>query len=112
VGDRILCKVAAVVGKHFRNNDCVCRIGGDEFVTIMLHSGRAHQELIAGKVEQINTELRDTADGLPQISVSAGVAFGEEAATTQQLFEHADAALYETKRRGRKGVSFYHALDL
>ena len=112
VGDRILCKVAAVVGKHFRNNDCVCRIGGDEFVTIMLHSGRAHQELIAGKVEQINTELRDTADGLPQISVSAGVAFGEEAATTQQLFEHADAALYETKRRGRKGVSFYHAPDL
>ena len=109
VGDRILRKVAAVISKHFRNGDHVCRIGGDEFVTIMLNSSREHQALIEGKVRQINTELSDTADGLPQASVSAGVGFGEEAGTTEQLFEHADAALYETKRRGRNGVSFYEA---
>ena len=106
-GDRILQKVAGTLTRFFRSGDYVCRIGGDEFVVIMLQVNRGLRELIENKVTQINEALADTADGLPKISVSVGVAFGEDAEDPKQLYEHADLALYETKRRGRCGVSFY-----
>lgn len=103
----MLQKVAAAVSKYFRTGDYVCRIGGDEFVAIMLKVNRSHRELIASKIEKINGDLADGSDGLPPISVSVGAAFGNESESPAQLYEHADAALYETKRKGRKGISFY-----
>lgn len=109
VGDKVLQKVATAITKVFRADDYVCRIGGDEFVAIMLHANRAHKSLIDDKVRRINDALGDTSDGLPAVSVSAGAAFGDESKSPEQLFENADAALYETKRKGRKGVSFYEA---
>jgi len=110
-GDRVLQKVAAAVSKYFRTGDYVCRIGGDEFVAIMLKVNRSHRELIASKIEKINGDLADGSDGLPPISVSVGAAFGNESESPAQLYEHADAALYETKRKGRKGISFYEEDD-
>ncbi len=109
IGDRVLQKVTKSITKYFRADDYVCRIGGDEFVIIMQRANRAHSKLIEDKVRQINDALRDTSDGLPMVSVSAGVAFGDESDSAEQMFKHADAALYETKRKGRNGVSFYEA---
>lgn len=105
-GDRVLQKVAATITKYFRSGDYVCRIGGDEFVTIMLGTNRAQSALMETKVKMINRDLADGSDGLPPVSVSVGVAFGDEADSPQQMFERADEALYETKRNGRNGISF------
>ena len=106
-GDRVLKKVACVVSNIFRSDDYVCRIGGDEFVVFMVHSNLSQRELIESKVKHINAQLANTEDGLPNMSVSVGVAHGVLVNDALELFRAADAALYETKRLGKHGVTFY-----
>jgi diguanylate cyclase (GGDEF)-like protein len=38
-GDQLLKKVASHLQKQIRNTDILCRMGGDEFVRVMLISG-------------------------------------------------------------------------
>ena len=106
-GDAVLRKLAGILEHNFRAEDYICRIGGDEFVVLMLHTDEKQKEQIGTKLDRIDEELSDTADGLPPVSVSVGVAHGSESTDARKLFEQADAALYETKRRGRRGYTFY-----
>lgn len=110
VGDRVLQKVAGIIRKQFRSDDYVCRIGGDEFSVLMTNAVPEHRALVGQKLERINRALADTSDGLPLISISAGVAHGSNAQTTADLYEQADRALYETKRRGRNGYTFHESM--
>ena len=105
-GDRILKKVVDTLKKNFRSDDYVCRVGGDEFVVFLVHSGSIADRLIAEKIRQINEDLGRTEDGLPFTSVSAGIAHGTQAESASELFEIADKALYETKRNGKRGFTF------
>ena len=107
MGDKILQKVANIALDRFRSDDRVSRIGGDEFVVLMTHSGQRQSELIGLRIQQINEGLADTSDGLPAVSISAGVAYGQDAGDSTELFNHADEALYETKRNGRNGYTIY-----
>ena len=109
VGDKILQKIANTIKHNFRNDDYVCRIGGDEFVVFMVHADDEHKGLIGSKIDHINEELEDTSDGLPAITVSVGIAHGKDASTPETLFEHADEVLYQTKDNGRRGYTFYEA---
>ena len=54
----------------------------------------------------MNQILKENEEGLPPISISAGVAFGKEGITIDELFKNADKALYEVKENGRNGVVF------
>ena len=108
-GDRILQKITESIRSVFRAEDYICRIGGDEFVVFMVNTIESQRKLIDHKVHSINRKLSDTSDGLPAASVSVGVAFGGDAADQKEWFDHADKALYETKRSGKNGCSFYHA---
>ena len=107
VGDRILKKLADTLRQNFRPDDYIFRIGGDEFVVFMVHVDQKVRHLIEKKVEQINMELANTEDGLPEISVSVGVSLCPENAQPQEMYREADIALYYVKENGRKGCSFY-----
>ena len=107
VGDFVLQKIAETIRSSFRSDDYVCRIGGDEFVVFMVHVDKKQQKLIEAKLDRINAELTKTDDGLPPVSISAGIVHGGDAETPQKLFEYADLALYETKRNGRNGFTFF-----
>lgn len=109
-GDKILQKIAETIRHNFRSDDYICRVGGDEFVVFMVHADQRQNQLIRLKIRQINEELANTADGLPAVSISAGIAHGAEISEDDDLFECADKALYHTKRTGRKGYTFYSAL--
>lgn len=107
VGDKILQKLAMTLKKTFRSEDYICRIGGDEFVVFMKYVNDGLKDLIILKSKQINETLADTSDGLPPVSTSIGVAFGQNAQSTKDLIQHADDTLYRVKERGRCGCSFY-----
>lgn len=109
-GDEVLKKIATVLSEHFRSDDYVCRVGGDEFVVFMVHLKHNPEKLIETKVERINEALSDTSDGLPAISLSAGVALPNENADSQEMFRRADLALYYVKEHGRHGCCFYHEM--
>ena len=106
MGDRVLKKVSYALLQNFRADDYVCRIGGDEFVVLMTHSGEQQHNLIINKVNEINHELADTSDGTVPVSISAGVAHGSRFKDSASLFRRADEALYHTKRNGKAGMTF------
>lgn len=106
-GDKVLQKVARTLRASFRSDDYICRIGGDEFMVLMVHISQDVRHLIEHKVVQINEDLANTEDGLPSVSVSVGVALCRESNNPQELFHDADVALYYVKDHGRNGVCFY-----
>ena len=109
-GDRVLKKIARSLLGNFRESDRVCRIGGDEFAVLMLGVGALEDERIREKILYINRELSDTdVDGLPAVSISAGAARGAEAGSWTELFECADAALYQVKKEGGRGCRVHTA---
>ena len=106
-GDMILVKLVNVLKSIFRDDDCICRIGGDEFVVFMVHSGSMHRKLIESKIEQINLELQKSNDGLPPVSISVGIVDGKDVTDTEQLFEKTDEAMYKSKKQGKHTYTFY-----
>ena len=106
MGDKALAKTGDVIFNSFRNQDYVCRIGGDEFAVIMVHCSSDLKELIAKKVDTMNDKLQNALDGVPAITISVGVAFGETGESVDKIFKNADAALYEAKQSGRCCVKF------
>ena len=107
VGDKVLIRLVEVLKSVFRDDDCICRIGGDEFVVFMVHSSGIQQNLIESKIEQIRKGLADAGDGLPSVSVSIGIVNGKSVNGAENLFEKTDAAMYESKRKGKNTYTFY-----
>ena len=102
MGDILLKRVAESIASCFRSQDYVCRIGGDEFAVIMVHMNNAPDSLINSKATRINELLKDQ-NGISDIHVSCGAAFGKADQDTDELFRIADQALYRVKRAGGAG---------
>ena len=106
IGDKILFKTSKILSSSFRSSDIVSRIGGDEFAIILNNLTYDKKDFITRKSKQINDRLKNPIDKLPPVSLSVGVAFSTHG-YSKELFHHADCALYETKRNGKSGCSFY-----
>jgi len=107
VGDIVLKRAASAILKSFRSQDFVCRIGGDEFAVIMVHSYVGLTDLIRKKVEAMNEVLEQGDETVPAVTISAGVAFGHQDQEKEALFKQADEALYRAKDMGKRGIAFY-----
>lgn len=107
VGDKALIKLVRLLKSNFRDDDYVCRIGGDEFVALMVHSTKISRSLISSKIEKINKEMAETDDGLPPISISVGITHGTDANDTEDLFNKTDKAMYQAKQNGKRTYTFY-----
>ena len=107
VGDEVLEKVAHSIDESFRDTDFVCRIGGDEFAVIMTGVSPDLKSVVAQKVEDVAHKLKDVEDGLPEITLSVGIAFSADLQIGNDLFHAADEALYVVKESGRNNYAFY-----
>lgn len=110
-GDAVLTDMAMALTKGFRHSDIIGRIGGDEFMVLFCEMPDI--ELLKKRCAELGDALRHTYksgdDELP-FSVSIGVALCPDHGTTyQELFQHADRALYEAKSKGRDRYCIYHA---
>jgi len=106
IGDKMLKKVAHLLQENFRLRDYVFRIGGDEFAGLMMNVNEQHRYLVNEKITKINEILSNPDDGLPSTSLSVGVAFSKKG-YYDELYAHADQALYKMKKDGRGGCRFY-----
>ncbi|MBR2660666.1 MAG: diguanylate cyclase [Clostridia bacterium] len=106
-GDRVLVRLARVLKKHFRSGDYICRIGGDEFVVFMVNTTKEQHDLVAAKIEEISRELFESKDGLPAVTISAGIVHGSECPDAAAWFEEADEAMYRAKQRGKQSSIFF-----
>lgn len=106
VGDKVLIRVSETLKKHFRSDDYVCRIGGDEFAVLATKLKPEHSDLIKRKLDCVNAELAVSDDPELAASISVGVAFGNADSSLKNVFKRADNALYDIKHSGRGGFKF------
>ena len=105
-GDQVLRELVGAVRDNFRSEDNVFRIGGDEFAIVLFGIDENSKQILQNKFNSINASLaEDAKNGAPQVTISAGVAFGE--ALDPDLMKNADAALYESKAAGKSCCSFF-----
>ncbi len=106
-GDLVLKEVASRLLEHARDEDTVCRNGGDEFLYLLVNpKGAANVERI---VQHVLATIAGPIgiDGVDlMITPSIGIAlFPDDATTGAELVAHADAAMYRAKRQMR-GYTF------
>jgi diguanylate cyclase (GGDEF)-like protein len=107
-GNRLLHAVGQAIAREKRDADIAARFGGEEFAVLV--PGRAADGIIVAErlrhaIADLTPNPTSRRDFTPGVSASAGVAtFPVDARTPQELFELADRALYEAKRRGRDQV--------
>ncbi|MGC8499918.1 MAG: diguanylate cyclase domain-containing protein [Leptospirillia bacterium] len=108
-GDLVLIEVARRFGEVIRQEDLLSRLGGDEFVVCLPGLGSPE------KVEELALRLIDSLAppffspvGKGILSCSVGVAlFPGDGKTPAEIVAAADMAMYQSKRAGKRRVSFY-----
>lgn len=107
-GDRCLRIFAGLLRQSFGPQELLGRVGGDEFVAFVAIADAAWAQEKARQLSStLKTVCKDDAVCW-QMSASIGVALcPEDGATFAQLYHNADAALYQTKARGKGGFTFY-----
>lgn len=104
-GNRALQQVAQCIRSTLRRTDLAARVGGDEFLVYL-------REIIAPQDAQkkgrhLTEMLRSALDGVPY-SVSIGCScFPQHGQTYEDLFLHADQAMYWAKRNGKNRFCMY-----
>lgn len=112
-GDQILVKLADRLRSNFRSIDLIARIGGEEFLIGMPDTSHTQAQIAAERMRRmVSRKTFVIGGGMPSIrvTISAGVAVDElidqRALPATELFEQADAALYDAKSSGRDKVAF------
>ena len=107
-GDVVIKRMAEIVRRNTRGYDLVGRFGGDEFMVLVTSTtgeqAAAFAENLREKVSA--TDIAIPGTGVPvRITISGGLAiFPTHGQSTPELFQAADAALYEAKRQGRNRI--------
>lgn len=105
VGDATLRAFAHIVLTNVREVDVVARIGGEEFVILLVDTTLAGAGRVAERIRARTRKME--VDGLPsatQVTVSAGVAASGPGEDLDVFMARADAALYDAKAAGRDCV--------
>jgi len=100
VGDAVLKEVAKRLLRHARDEDTVCRNGGDEFLYLLINpQGRESIERISDALLKTIGLPIDVGDLQPVIKASIGIAvYPENGITGEQLIRNADSAMYRAKK--------------
>ncbi|GHH98068.1 sensor domain-containing diguanylate cyclase [Neobacillus kokaensis] len=108
-GDECLIKVADTLARSVRENDSVCRIGGEEFCVILPNTNKEKALFLAERLRKKVKELKIphiNSNVSSYVTVSIGVSTKNSIYINQdKLFLLADQALYESKKSGRNRVT-------
>lgn|GEM_PF-4025557 len=105
IGDRALVHLAAVLRADLRSADVVARIGGEEMLVLLPHTGLATATELAERLRAgVETRSLRIADRPLAITVSVGVAERRPGERAEQWLARADAAMYAAKAAGRNCV--------
>lgn len=109
-GDSILKRLGQCVEKYFRKEDIKGRLGGDEFLVFLentMSKEELHKKLeqfIAVTNEMIFKEYKEL-----KVSISIGATFVTETLCTyEELYQHADCAMYIAKHGGKNS---FHIME-
>lgn len=114
-GDCVLKSVAKIISSELREYDIASRYGGEEFCILLPYTTINEAGFVANRlrvaVEQADISISDDdmVGDILKVTISIGVSsYDESCDIPQVLYQHADMALYEAKRRGRNKVVIYN----
>jgi len=108
-GDKVLQMVATRLQTCVREEDTVSRIGGDEFLCLLMEVNNeadvAHiAEAIVGTIAQIEP----LGENQLKVTASIGIAiYPGDGTTAEALIKNADSSMYRAKQKG-EGYSFFN----
>ncbi|QSR19573.1 diguanylate cyclase [Novosphingobium sp. KA1] len=109
IGDSVLRQVAQAIIENVRSSDFVFRYGGEEFLVVLVETGRDQAYDIAERI-RADLERRDLEieNGQTlQVSASIGIACHTGHPDQKYLIKSADEALYKAKQNGRNRIEFF-----
>ncbi len=111
VGDHVLRWFAESLYEQFRSEDCLGRMGGDEFVLLIEGvTNPVHAYASAKKIRDLF--IHDVViDEQPlDLDASVGISMFPKSTDSQALISHADVAMYAAKKRPEEGkIRFFDA---
>jgi diguanylate cyclase (GGDEF)-like protein/PAS domain S-box-containing protein len=105
-GDRVLKMVAKTLSSNIRPFDVACRLGGDEFIVILVH---IDPEGLFSSAEKLRTLVSKSSffenNEQIHVTVSIGATLAQDTDTAETLMQRADALMYRSKKTGCNKVS-------
>ena len=109
IGDELLVEVAKRLKAQSSNQLFIARIGGDEFMALILGKNIARADQICKQIHASVCEPYMLSSGPLNITASLGCAlYPNHTDDPSKVMSYADAALYEIKERGRNGYQLFH----
>lgn len=113
IGDKLLIDVAQRIQRVLRENDTVCRVGGDEFVLLIGGLGSAEEcnEILKRLIDELARPFLIETYTI-EISGSCGVTlYPTDNEALDILLRHADHAMYQAKASGRNQFKIFNKLE-
>lgn len=111
VGDQLLQRVAKRLKDTLRPCDTISRPGGDEFIVLMPDiSGIEQVSSLASRLLKVVSHPSWVGEGRYDLTVSIGISiYPDDAESLEDIYRHADAAMYRAKHDGRNRYRFFSA---
>jgi len=107
IGDNVIITCANILKKQLRETDTIARLGGEEYIMLLPHTGIEEAETLAYRIKDtIEKSTFHCAKKLDfHITASIGITCATENKTSfESLYKAADEALYEAKKNGRNCI--------
>lgn len=108
-GDKLLVALSLRMKEALREGDTLARIGGDEFIAIMVDLENIEDsEIVLERLLNAAASPITLGDIVVQVSTSIGVTlYPHDDADAEQLIRHADHAMYVAKQAGKNRYHFF-----
>lgn len=110
VGDKLLIEVAGRLKECVRDSDIVARIGGDEFVIVLVAiKDNSHAAVVADNVLHKVARLYEVDGNVINTSPSIGISiYPDDGTAVDDLMKAADVAMYHAKEHGRNSYHYFN----
>ncbi len=113
-GDEVLIEVVSRLKKCIRGYDKLGRYGGDELILVLPNCGLTHVKDVAERLRLSVCEKKiSTKKGLLNVTISLGGISSDVSseASTDELIQASDKALYSAKKKGRNKAVIVERLE-
>jgi diguanylate cyclase (GGDEF)-like protein len=103
LGDLVLAELGQLLQKQLRKLDILFRYGGEEFVILLTQTDIEGAQLSAERL-RLRVETQRFAESEVRnlrVTISMGISYYKKDISQKEIFENADKAVYEAKKKGK-----------